>query len=62
MFERMPMPDLRFVFRFMRPAQGLALLAVFAVATPAAAEDAPLPYELTAPAETVPAPKIDEEP
>jgi len=43
----MTMPDLTQLFRITRPAHLLPLLAAFAFAAPAAAEDAPLPYEIT---------------
>ena len=43
----MTMPDLTQLFRITRPAYLLPLLAAFAFAAPAAAEDAPLPYEIT---------------
>lgn len=43
----MTMPDLTEFFRITRPAHLLPLLAAFAFTAPAAAEDAPLPYEIT---------------
>ncbi|WP_161785630.1 MipA/OmpV family protein [Sphingopyxis sp. LC81] len=55
----MTMPDLTQFFRITRPAYLLPLLVAFAA--PAAAEDAPLPYEVTAP-DTGLAAGIDEEP
>ena len=47
----MLMPDLTLLRRMVRPARPIPLLAAFAIAAPAApaaAEDAPLPYDLTA--------------
>ena len=55
----MTMPDLIPLFRITRPAYLLPLLVAFAA--PAAAEDAPLPYDITAP-DTGLAAGIDEEP
>ncbi len=59
------MPDLTLFFRTNRPFRPIPLLAMLAVAgfaAPAAAEDAPLPYDLTAPADTALATGIEEEP
>ena len=56
----MTMPDLTQLFRIARPAHLLPLLAAFAFTAPAAAEDAPLPYDITAP-DTVLATGIDDE-
>lgn len=62
MIKRMTMPDLTNFFRINRPAHVLPLLVAFALASPAAAEDAPLPYELTATPDTRLADGIEEEP
>ena len=44
----MTMPDLKLFFRIACPARFLSILAAFALAAPAAAEEAPLPYDLAA--------------
>jgi len=62
MIKRMTMPDFTNFFRINRPAHVLPLLVAFAFASPAAAEDAPLPYELTATPDTRLADGIKEEP
>ncbi len=62
MINRMTMPDLTNFFRINRPAHVLPLLVAFAFASPAAAEGAPLPYELTATPDTRLADGIEEEP
>lgn len=59
----MTMPDLRLFFRISPSARIVPLLAPLALAAPAAAEEAPLPYEITAtPPDTGLATGIDEEP
>src|SRR3990167_4548912 len=57
---RMLMADSTLLFRISRPMRSIPLLAIFMVgfAAPATAEDAPLPYELTTPADTALAPGI----
>lgn len=60
----MLMPDLTPFFRTARPARALFFLAAFALAgfgTPATAEEAPLPYELTANGDTALATGVGEE-
>jgi outer membrane scaffolding protein for murein synthesis (MipA/OmpV family) len=61
--KRMTMPDLRLFFRLGPSGRFIPLLAAFALAAPAAAEDAPLPYELAAtPPDNRLATGIDDEP
>ena len=61
---RMLRADSTLLFRISRPMRSIPLLAIFMVgfAAPATAEDAPLPYELTTPADSALAQGIDEEP
>lgn len=59
----MTIDDLRLFFRISPSARIVPLLAAFALTAPAAAEDAPLPYELTATTpDTGLAPGIEDEP
>ncbi|MGH6696081.1 MipA/OmpV family protein [Sphingopyxis sp.] len=57
----MTIDDLRLFFRITPSARIVSLLAAFALAAPAAADEAPLPYEITAP-DTGLATGIEEEP
>lgn len=61
--ERMTIDDLSLFFRIGPPTRIVPLLAACAFAAPAAAEEAPLPYEITATGpDTGLAPEIEEEP
>lgn len=57
----MTMPDLIKFFRITHPVRPLPLLAAFAFTAPAAAEDAPLPYDLATATDTGLATGMDDE-